>query len=119
MVETPTKPINGHDRLRAANLALKSKPKKSKAFADAVALQQMLMKDALNPETPARERAQVACAWEKLEERKRILRMKPKPKDVVASEFVAERKARRSAVRASKPAFVDEGQPLENPPGSP
>ena len=45
-------------------------------------MQRVLLADALKPETPPRERAQVACAWERLEERKRILRMKPKPKDV-------------------------------------
>lgn len=48
-------------------------------------MQQVLLTDALNPETPPRERAQVACAWERLEERKRILRMRPKPKDVDVS----------------------------------
>jgi len=45
-------------------------------------MQRALFADALNPKTEPRQRAQVACAWERLEERKRILRMKPKPKDV-------------------------------------
>ncbi len=47
-----------------------------------VAIQDMLMADILNPETSARERAQCACAWERIEDRKRIHRMKPKPRDV-------------------------------------
>ena len=64
------------------NAGPKSRPNCSTAFSQAVAMQQVLLADALKPETPPRERAQVACAWERLEERKRILRMKPKPKDV-------------------------------------
>jgi hypothetical protein len=58
-------------------------------------LQHALFKDAMNPKTPARERAQVACAWERLEERKRILRMKPKPKDLDVSDGA---KSKRRAV---------------------
>ncbi|MGO8928292.1 MAG: hypothetical protein ACLQU3_15600 [Limisphaerales bacterium] len=45
-------------------------------------MQDVLAKDALDPETTPSARAQVARAWEVLEERKRILRMKPKPKDI-------------------------------------
>jgi len=112
-------PPNAKQISPATNGQPKPQRKRSKAFQQAVDIQKMLLADALNPETPARDRALVASAWEKLEERKRILRMKPKPKDVVASEFVAERKARRSAIRASKPAFLDEGQPEVSPPDSP
>jgi hypothetical protein len=53
----------------------------------------MLYADAVNPATPPRERAQVACAWERLEERKRILRMKPKPRDVDVSKANAAKRA--------------------------
>jgi hypothetical protein len=61
-------------------------------------MQRVLLADALKPETPPRERAQVACAWEKLEERKRILRMRPKPKDIdVDAESVAKRARRAKA----------------------
>jgi hypothetical protein len=52
------------------------------AFSQAIAVQRVLLADALKAETTATARAQVARAWEVLEERKRILRMKPKPKYV-------------------------------------
>ena len=48
-------------------------------------MQQVLLTDALNTKTTAAARAQVARAWDVLEERKRVLRMKPKPKDVDVS----------------------------------
>ncbi len=50
-----------------------------------VDMQDMLMKDVLDPETEPRERAQCACAWEKLEDRKRILKGigAPKPVDTM------------------------------------
>ena len=67
------------------NAGPKSRPKCSTAFSQAVAIQRVLLADALSPETTASARAQVARAWEVLEERKRILRMKPKPKDVDVS----------------------------------
>jgi hypothetical protein len=40
------------------------------------------MADARRETTTPAARAQLARAWDVLEERKRILRMKPKPKDV-------------------------------------
>ena len=66
-------------------LTSKTRPKRAKAFTQILEMQDTLRRDALNPATPPRERAQVACAWERLEERKRILRMKPKPKDIDVS----------------------------------
>jgi len=42
----------------------------------------VLLRVGLDPKTDGRVLAQVAVAWEKLEERKRILRMTPKPKDL-------------------------------------
>jgi hypothetical protein len=59
-------------------------------------MQEMLMADALNPELPAVARAQVARAWSELEERKRILRMKPKPKDIDTEKRKAERASKRT-----------------------
>jgi hypothetical protein len=52
------------------------------ALSQLIDMERILAKDALNPTTKPSARAQVARAWEVLEERKRILRMKPKPKDV-------------------------------------
>ena len=45
-------------------------------------MQRVLFTDAVNPKVTATARAQVVRAWDVMEERKRILRMKPKPKDV-------------------------------------
>ena len=45
----------------------------------------MLLKDALDPKTTPAARAQVARAVEVLEERKRILRMRPAPKPIDVS----------------------------------
>ncbi len=59
----------------------KSRPKCSTAFSQAVAIQRVLLDDALNPKTTASARAQLARAWCELDERKRIIRMKPKPRD--------------------------------------
>ena len=57
-------------------------------------MQDVLAKDALDPGITPSARAQVARAWCELEERKRILRMKPKPKDVdVAPNTKAPRRA--------------------------
>jgi hypothetical protein len=61
---------------------LRMKPGRRGAITQVLDIQGMLYKDAMNPETSAGYRAQVARAWEVLEERKRILRMKPKPKDI-------------------------------------
>lgn len=58
------------------------KPGRRGALSQIIEMQGVLAKDALDPDTTPSARAQVARAWEVLEERKRILRMKPKPKDV-------------------------------------
>ncbi len=65
----------------------------------------MLWKDVMNPETPGSVRAQVARAWEVLEERKRIIRMKPKPRDLDTT-------ARRPATKA--PALMTFTEPTES-----
>ena len=54
-------------------------------YHQAVELQAILMDAARNEETTQASLAQVARAWSELEERKRILKMKPKPKDVDVS----------------------------------
>jgi hypothetical protein len=48
-------------------------------------LQEKLYNTMLNPKTNDRVLAQLATAWERLEERKRVMRMKPKPKDIDVS----------------------------------
>lgn len=90
------------------NAGPKSRPNCSTAFSQAVAMQRMLLADALSPKTPARERAQVARAWKDLEEQKRILRMKPAPKAVDANEYKERQKKRK---KVDEPAFVETGAP--------
>jgi hypothetical protein len=55
------------------------KPGRRGALSQILELQRLLVVDAVNPETTASARAQVARAWEVLEERKRILRGRPLP----------------------------------------
>jgi len=40
------------------------------------------MAHALNPETPATAASQAARAWDVLEDRKRVFKMQPKPRDL-------------------------------------
>lgn len=87
------------------NAGARSRPKCSRAFSQAIAMQDMLFADALKPETPPRERAQVARAWAELEERKRILKMKPKPKDVAVDKPI------RKQANPKKSLIVDDPLP--------
>ncbi len=59
--------------------APKTRPKRSTAYLEALAMQKSLLEAATDPDVPAGYRAQCARAWECLEERKRILRGKPLP----------------------------------------
>jgi hypothetical protein len=58
------------------------KPGRRGTLAQILDLQRMLYQTALDPETTPSARAQVTRAWCELDERKRIVRMKPKPRDV-------------------------------------
>ena len=58
-------------------------------------IQERLYQDCLDKEVSAAARAQSARAFDVLEERKRILRMKPKPRDIDVSDKVNARKAKR------------------------
>lgn len=70
------------------------KPGRRGVVLQALDMQRVLVADALNPKTTPSARAQVARTWEVLEERKQILRMKPKPKDVEVER--KEKKLRRA-----------------------
>lgn len=67
-------------------------------------LQDALYKDATDIGTSAASRAQVARAWDVLEERKRIFKMKPKPKDIDTTKQPA--KPKRTP---AQPDFQDDG----------
>ena len=60
----------------------------------AESIQRLLMKDIKDPETTPAARAQLARAWDVLEERKRVVAMVPKPKDLDVSEAIAPKKPR-------------------------
>lgn len=60
---------------------------KTAPYRQAVQLQRLLVKLIENPETKPRDAASCACAWERLEERKRILKMRPKPRDLSMDEL--------------------------------
>lgn len=66
----------------------------------AVALQGVLFKTATAPDTDKKVLASLALAWDKLEERKRIIKMRPLPKSVDVS------KLQRSK-QSSEPVFTE------------
>lgn len=53
-----------------------------KPYHDACALQRLLMSAAESGTTKPSDLAQVARAWDVLEERKRVMRMKPAPRPI-------------------------------------
>lgn len=66
----------------------KTRPKYAKAYYDAVAIQTVMHECVNDPDASYADKAKAALAWERLEERKRILRnrplpgsLKPQPKD--------------------------------------
>jgi len=62
-----------------------------------------MKQDATDPSADRRERAYSALAWERLEERKRILKNKPMPKSVDVSK---EKRSRRHSAGPTEPATV-------------
>ena len=60
----------------------KVKPGRRGSLIQLCEMQRALYRDALSEEITATARAQVARAWCELEERKRVIRMKPAPKPV-------------------------------------
>ena len=93
-------------------------------FETAVELQTLIVSAAKNGETSASALAQLARAWSELEDRKRIIKMKPLPKPI----DVTERKARSVPNSASftetpaqaKPKRAGKApQPVASPPENP
>lgn len=86
-VTTPKKPFG----------ALSKRPR---SYIVALELQELLVKDCRNPDTKPAIRAVCARTWEILEERKRVLRMKPMPKSVDVEKIKAERRLAKSRTHA-------------------
>jgi hypothetical protein len=88
-----------------------TKPDRPKAYDAALELQEIALRDCRNAETKPHIRAALMRAWCDLEERKRILRMKPLPKSVDVSN------GRQRKPTAGLPAFLDMPQAqAEQPP---
>jgi hypothetical protein len=69
------------------------------------------MDDCLNPKTPVHVRAALMRAWCDLEERKRVLRMKPLPKSVDVSQAKEQRRLARAARRPAEPTMIEAPTP--------
>ena len=82
-------------RITPEHTARALKAKGPSTFTQIVEMQALLLKDCKDEKTPAGYRAQCVRAWDVLEERRRILRMRPKPRDIDVSDHVAKRKASR------------------------
>lgn len=87
----------------------KTRPIHARAFTQARELQELLMIAANDSEITPAALAQVARAWSELEERKRVLKMKPAPKPIDVSQ--KQRKPRSRAV-----AVVDVVPEPQGPP---
>lgn len=61
------------------NPPVKKKWGKPATLSDLLAMQRVLKSHVMNPDLEPRQAAQCACAWERLEERRRILRNRPLP----------------------------------------
>jgi hypothetical protein len=64
-----------------------------RTLAEILEMQQVLRESLLSKDTIPSARAQVARAWDVLEERKRVIRMRPKPKDVDVSPEIKKKRA--------------------------
>lgn len=65
-----------------------------RTLAEIIEMQQVLRESLLSKDTIPSARAQVARAWDVLEERKRVIRMRPKPKDLDVSPETVQKRAR-------------------------
>ncbi len=100
--------------------------KERSPYQQAVELQRQLLVDALSPETSPVARAQVARAWDVLEDRKRVLKGKGAPKQVdyeavkpkrqSTSSGFSESPAAAKVKRAKVQAIQVETPPNDTPP---
>jgi hypothetical protein len=77
------------------------------AYQEAVGMQAVIMQDILNPDTPKALRPRLVEAWDKLEDRKRVLRNRPLPGSLVhekQTRMRTERKLGASVLYPSAPS---------------
>ena len=72
---------------------------RGKGYSYLCSIQKVLLDNILDPNTDKRLLAGMATAYERLDERKRIMRMQPRPRDLDVSRTVGERITKR------EPAF--------------
>jgi hypothetical protein len=112
MAEHPAEPSPPSQTSRQINRG--NQPGRKSVYSQAVELQDTIMNASRNPGTTPSALAQLARAWSELEERKRILRMKPKPKDIDVSpeanrRRMGELKAANVAMIADAPTMTKAG----------
>ena len=93
---------NGHEARHNSHIAKRAASPRT-AYGQAVALQQLLLNDAREPELKPIFRAGLARAWCELEECKRKLKMKPLPGSLRPTESRAKRKVKESVTFAPAP----------------
>lgn len=86
------------------------KPRRSRAYLQALDIEQSLLKAILDPKTIASARASCAVAWTRVQDAKRILRNKPLPGQL-RPELEQLRKARRSGSLIAVPVQVHQDPP--------
>lgn len=97
-------------------------PKRKHSYQVALELQQLLLEDCRRKDTKPAVRAVCARTWEILEERKRVLRMKPLPKSVDVSQAKEQRRLARAARKPPEPNWTEpskESLSMQTPPGTP
>jgi hypothetical protein len=57
-------------------------PRRLPAFYEAKAIQAVILQRIMDPKVESKDLGHLARAWDVLEERKRIMRMQPKPRDM-------------------------------------
>lgn len=87
----------------------KKRPHHKQAYIDALAIQQLVVKDAKSDGCTPRERCLLARAFKELEELKLRLKMKPAPKPIDVSAPI--RRPKASAEFVEQPAQPKPGQP--------
>lgn len=93
----------------------KTRPKVSSSVQQAKEMQRIALNDCRNPKVKPHIRAALMRAWCDLEERVRVLKMKPLPKSVDVAKLKAEQRAARAARRPAEPNWI-ETPPATDPP---
>jgi hypothetical protein len=95
----------------AGNTARNGKTNPPSPFKQARRLQQIAMRDCEDPKVKPHIRAALMRAWCDLEERVRVLKMKPLPKPVDVTKLAEQRRAARAARAPHEPAMIEAPTP--------